>query len=107
MTAFDAKDEQAIPSASSQVDPAGIALRLRSLAQRPASLTVRELIERYMTQYSGNDGSRSQRLAAWLDMIGEFELSQLLTPCEAPSSHSGLPGARRSFRLKVTRLCRS
>lgn len=53
MTAFDAKDEQAIPSASSQVDPAGIALRLRSLAQRPASLTVRELIERYMAQYSG------------------------------------------------------
>lgn len=85
MTAFDAKDEQAIPSASSQVDPAGIALRLRSLAQRPASLTVRELIERYMAQYSGNDGSRSQRLAAWLDMIGDFELSQV----DADLIHAG------------------
>ncbi|PQA83092.1 hypothetical protein C5F52_10275 [Limnohabitans sp. TS-CS-82] len=85
MTAFDAKDEQAIPSASSQVDPAGIALRLRSLAQRPASLTVRELIERYMAQYAGNDGSRSQRLSAWLEMIGDFELSQV----DADLIHAG------------------
>lgn len=85
MTAIDTKDEQAIPSASSQVDPAGIALRLRSLAQRPASLTVRELIERYMAQYAGNDGSRSQRLAAWLDMIGDFELSQV----DADLIHAG------------------
>lgn len=55
---------------------ASIAQRLQSLAQRPQSLTVRELIERYMAVYNGRDCTRGQRLAAWQSMIGERTLEE-------------------------------
>lgn len=73
--------EQAIPSASSQ----SIAQRLMALAQRPQSLTVRELIDRYMAQYAGQDSTRNQRLSAWQAMIGEFTLEQV----DADLMHAG------------------
>ena len=63
----------AIPGATPQT----MAQRLQALAQRPQSLTVRELIDRYMAQYSGRDSTRMQRLSAWLAMIGEFTLEHV------------------------------
>lgn len=65
--------DAAIPSATSQ----SLAQRLKALSQRPQSLTVRELIERYMAQYAGLDSTRGQRLSAWLAMIGDFTLEQI------------------------------
>lgn len=65
---------EAIPGA----DTAGsIGQRLKALAQRPTSLTVGELIDRYMAQYAGRDSTRAQRLAAWSAMVGEFTLEQV------------------------------
>lgn len=51
--------------------------RLRALSIRPESLTVGELIDRYMAQYAGRDTTRSQRLGAWLAMVGDFTLEQV------------------------------
>lgn len=51
--------------------------KLRSLAQRPAQLTVRDVIDRYMTVYAGRDTTRAQRLAAWTALLGDFTLEQL------------------------------
>lgn len=85
MTFGSTSSEKAIPSARSQVDTAGVSLRLRSLAQRPDSMSVRDLIERYMAAYAGNDSSRPHRLAAWLEMIGDFDLSQV----DADLIHAG------------------
>lgn len=51
--------------------------KLRSLAQRPAQLPLREVIDRYMHAYSGRDTSRAQRLAAWCALLGDFTLEQL------------------------------
>ncbi|TFY99235.1 site-specific integrase [Ramlibacter henchirensis] len=64
---------EAIPSA----DSAAIAQRLKALAVRPQSLTVRELIDRYMAVYAGADTTRAQRLAAWSSLIGDFTLEQV------------------------------
>ncbi|MBK7549701.1 MAG: site-specific integrase [Rhodoferax sp.] len=73
--------EEATPGATSQNKgpPAGpsISQRLRALAERPTSLTVREVIDRYMAQYAGQDVTRGQRLSAWLAMIGDFTLEQV------------------------------
>jgi integrase len=63
----------AIPGAAT----ANIEQRLRALATRPATITVRELIHRYMAQYSGADTSRTQRLSVWDAMIGNFTLEQI------------------------------
>ena len=65
--------EQATPGASSQ----NISQRLRALSVRPEALTVQQVIDRYMAQYAGQDTSRTQRLNAWLAMIGEFTLEQV------------------------------
>ena len=73
MTQLTAKREQAILSASSQ----NIAQRLRSLAARPAALTVHQVINDYMDQYAGRDPTRIQRLSAWDAMIGEFTLENV------------------------------
>jgi integrase len=54
-----------------------IAERLRALSARPQSVTLRELIDRYMAQYAGHDTTRGQRLSAWLAMVGEFTLEQV------------------------------
>ena len=51
--------------------------RLKGLAARPQELTVREVIDRYMAQYAGRDVTRSQRLSAWLVMLGDFTLEQV------------------------------
>ena len=58
--------------------------RLKSLAARPACLTVRELVERYMAVYAGRDCTRGQRLRAWQSMIGEFTLEQ----CDSDLLHA-------------------
>ena len=64
---------------------ASIAMRLQSLALRPQSLTMRELIERYMAAYAGRDMTRGQRLGAWQSMIGDFTLEQ----CDVDLMHAG------------------
>lgn len=51
--------------------------RVRALASRPHGLTVRDLIDRYAEQYDGADGTRTQRLLAWMEMIGELPLEQV------------------------------
>jgi len=56
---------------------AALAEKLRSLAQRPVALPVREVIDRYMRAYAGRDTSRSQRLSAWLALLGDFTLEQV------------------------------
>ncbi|MBK6387714.1 MAG: hypothetical protein IPF71_13510 [Rhodoferax sp.] len=38
---------------------------------------MREVIDRYMAQYAGQDATRGQRLSAWLAMIGDFTLEQV------------------------------
>lgn len=73
MTMLIEKREQATPGASSQ----HIAQRLKALAARPEALTVRQVIDRYMAQYAGRDGTRVQRLSSWQAMIGDFTLEQV------------------------------
>ena len=73
MTQLTDKREQATPGATSH----NMRQRLRALAERPRALTVHELIDRYMAQYAGRDGTRGQRLSAWLAMIGDFTLEQV------------------------------
>lgn len=57
----------------------GIAERLRNLAERPRSLSVRELIERYMAVYAGRDVALVQRLSTWQSILGEFTLEKIDT----------------------------
>jgi integrase len=73
MTQSTTRSEAAIPSAAST----NIAARLRALSERPKALLVADLIDRYMRQYAGRDGSIGQRLSAWQRMIGDFELEQV------------------------------
>ncbi len=79
MTELTDKSEAATPGAAS------INERLRALSLRPQSLTVRELIDRYMAVYAGHDMTRMQRLSAWRSMIGEFTLEQ----CDSDLVHAG------------------
>jgi len=51
--------------------------KLRSLAQRPAQMSVRELVHRYMHVFSGRDTTRSQRLIVWSALLGDFTLEAL------------------------------
>jgi len=62
------------PNASATPGALALSERLRALSARPEGLRVSELIDRYMAQYAGRDTSRTQRLSAWRDMIGEFAL---------------------------------
>ena len=73
MTPMTAKREQATPGATSH----NKAQRLRALSARPQSLTVQQVIDRYMAQYAGQDPTRLQRLSAWITMVGEFTLGQI------------------------------
>lgn len=78
MTSFGTVDAAAGDSSAGTAPVShGLNLRLRSLAQRPVSITVRALIERYMAAYTGNDPTRAQRLGAWCDLIGDFEVGQV------------------------------
>jgi integrase len=51
--------------------------RLRTQAQRPQQLRLRELIGRYMAVYAGRDTTRTQRLSAWQSMLGDFLLEEI------------------------------
>jgi integrase len=73
MTPLAVKREQATPGATSH----NITQRLKALSVRPEALTVHQVIDRYMAQYAGQDPTRTQRLSAWLTMIGEFTLEQI------------------------------
>lgn len=64
---------EAIPGA----DAANIVRRLQALAERPDTVTVGELIDRYMAQYAGADVTRAHRMAAWHVLLGEFPLAQV------------------------------
>ena len=64
---------EAIPGA----DAAAIVRRLQALAERPATVTVGELIDRYMAEYAGADTTRAHRMAAWHSLLGEFALQQV------------------------------
>lgn len=55
----------------------GINARIRSLAERPQSLTVREVIDRFMAAYAGRDVSIGQRLGVWRILLGDFVLEKL------------------------------
>jgi len=67
------------PTAEALAHSGGAALteKLRALAQRPAALSVRDLLDRYMRAYEGRDNSRAQRLASWRVLLGDFTLEQL------------------------------
>jgi integrase len=71
------KAVQCDPGKRAAPNAPSIAERLRALAARPQSMTVRELIDRYMAQYGGRDTTRGQRLGAWLAMVGDFTLEQV------------------------------
>lgn len=69
--------EQCVPRKTATPGAVSLSERMRALAARPQSMTVRELIDRYMAQYAGQDTTRGQRLGAWLAMVGEFTLEQV------------------------------
>jgi integrase len=73
MTISIATRVQATPGASSH----NVSMRLKALSVRPEALTVQQVIDRYMAQYEGHDPTRTQRLSAWLAMIGEFTLENV------------------------------
>jgi len=56
---------------------AGITERIRSMAERPHSLTMREIIDRYMAQYAGRDTALPYRLQIWQHLIGDFTLEKI------------------------------
>ena len=56
---------------------AGITARIQSMAERPHSLTVRDVINRYMAVYAGRDGAITSRLRVWQALIGDFTLEKL------------------------------
>jgi integrase len=66
----------ALPAAPETATPGAISIieRLRAQSARPQSVTVAELIDRYMAVYKGRDTSRGHRLRVWRDLIGEFPL---------------------------------
>jgi integrase len=68
---------QSVPRKAAFPGASSISERMRALAARPQSMTVRELVDRYMTQYAGHDCTRGQRLGAWLAMVGDFTLEQV------------------------------
>ena len=62
------------PAANPGFGASAIGQRLRSLAERPQSLTVANIIDRYMLAYAGRDHALGCRLMAWQTLIGEFTL---------------------------------
>lgn len=66
--------------ASEALTPSGgqhLTEKLRALAQRPAQLPLREVIDRYMQVYTGRDNARAHRVGAWCALLGDFTLEQL------------------------------
>ena len=68
-----------VPQRTLSVAADGIAERLRNLGERPQSLSLRELIERYMAVYAGRDVAMMQRLTTWQMILGDFTLEKLDT----------------------------
>lgn len=86
MTTLDNKQAASrVSSALAAVNGQGLSLRVRSLAQRPERLTMRELIRRYMDAYTGRDTTRPYRLAVWDALIGDYEVSDI----DADLVHAG------------------
>lgn len=56
---------------------AAVTERLRALSERPTSLTVRELIDRYMAVYKGRDTALMYRLGTWQVVLGDFTLQKV------------------------------
>lgn len=65
---------EAIPGAEAAK---AIAERRRARAERPHSLCVRDVIDRYMAAYAGADSTRAQRLATWSALIGDSTLEEI------------------------------
>lgn len=97
--------------AISGANPASLARRMSALAERPHSVTVDQLVERYMAAYAGADTTRAQRLAVWCALIGDHTLDRidgdLLFACrqeideQPPLHYLGRDHAgRRIFRPK-------
>lgn len=59
------------------ISASAITERIRNLAERPPTLTVREIIERRMACYAGRDTTTVQRLSTWQAVLGDFTLEQL------------------------------
>lgn len=55
------------------------AQRLQALKEAPATLTVAELIDRYMAQYTGRSRSAVYHLSAWRELLGELTLQAVDT----------------------------
>lgn len=55
-------------------DPGGAAALMPS---RDGSITIRSLIDAYMAQYAGQDGSRMQRLTFWVNKLGSVRVADL------------------------------
>jgi integrase len=70
MTELTDRSEAATPGAAPLFE------RYRREAKRRPSITVTEVIDRYMAQYSGQDMTRSQRLSTWQRELGPFKLEQ-------------------------------
>jgi len=56
---------------------AAVQARLRALGERPAPITLAELIERRMAVYSGRDAAIGHRLAIWQAVLGDYTLDKL------------------------------
>lgn len=54
-----------------------LATKLQAMQLPPADLSVADTIDRYMAVYDGRDGSRAQRMAAWVALLGKFKLSEV------------------------------
>lgn len=65
---------EAIPGAEAAK---AIVERRRARAERPHSLCVRDVVDRYMAVYAGADTTRAQRLATWSALIGDSTLEQV------------------------------
>lgn len=55
----------------------GIAERIKSLAERPQSLCLCDVIDRYMARYAGRDVAMVQRLTTWQLILGDFALEAI------------------------------
>ena len=47
------------------------------LVQRDGAVTLRDLIDRYMSEYTGRDTTRVQRLGFWSAQLGNLTLAEL------------------------------
>jgi integrase len=63
--------------ATDAISATSISARIQSMAERPASITVRILIERRMAGYVGRDVALAQRLDVWRALLGDFSLEKI------------------------------